>query len=608
MKRIIRTVVLIALAGVIAGQAQQPPARKGGQGGGARGGVPGDVRASTRLTVRIRTLAGDARLLDWKLGIPSTAFQGLTFGEAVARVDPIGLSWIEGFDTQAVSPEIQKNLDYNLSPQEIAAARKKLREFNLQMTVYHVADLGRDDATRRKVFQFAKDMGAGIIISSPAPASLAAIDKLAAEFSVDLAIENRSRKETPAYWDPKGILSALQGRSSHIGVCADIGAWMQEGIKPMDALAQLKDKVKAVNLRDRTAAGPAGRDVTLGYGVAGIPQLFQQMYKLNMKPLFFTVNTTTSVRDNYTDLERSVDGFEETIRPVFGAFVNQLSKNTPIRGPEQLKPEEKEKIAAAIPKQAPAKPQKPRKLLIVDICVANMSHNTIPHGNYALDLMGKNTGAYQAILSNDLDNLKWPKIKEFDAIMLNDIVGINFPDPEVREGLLRFVREGGGLGGLHGTSYGARDWPEFMEMLGAGEGPHRVQPGTWKIDDPNSPLTKTFAGQPFTYTDEYYRWYETGYYAQFYSRAKAHVLISIDMDKSPGFNDGRPPNLRRDNDYAISWIKGYGKGRVFNCDLGHINDMFMQPKINDHILAAVQFLLGDLEADTTPSAELPEKK
>ena len=187
--------------------------------------------------------------------------------------------------------------------------------------------------------------------------------------------------------------------------------------------------------------------------------------------------------------------------------------------------------------------------------------------------------------------------------MLNDIVGINFPDPEVREGLLRFVREGGGLGGLHGTSYGARDWPEFMEMLGAGEGPHRVQPGTWKIDDPNSPLTKTFAGQPFTYTDEYYRWYETGYYAQFYSRAKAHVLISIDMEHSPGFNDGRPPHLRRDNDYAISWIKGYGKGRVFNCDLGHMTDMFMQPKINEHILAATQFLLGDLPADTTPSAE-----
>ena len=42
--------------------------------------------------------------------------------------------------------------------------------------------------------------------------------------------------------------------------------------------------------------------------------------------------------------------------------------------------------------------------------------------NLARELMGRYTGAFQPVFSNDLDNLKWPKIKEWDAIYLNDTV------------------------------------------------------------------------------------------------------------------------------------------------------------------------------------------
>lgn len=64
-----------------------------------------------------------------------------------------------------------------------------------------------------------------------------------------------------------------------------------------------------------------------------------------------------------------------------------------------------------------------------------------------LELMGKYTGAFQPTFSNDLSNLKYPKIKEFDAVYLNNVCGMIFPDQEVRDGILRFVREGGGMGG-----------------------------------------------------------------------------------------------------------------------------------------------------------------
>ncbi len=50
-------------------------------------------------------------------------------------------------------------------------------------------------------------------------------------------------------------------------------------------------------------------------------------------------------------------------------------------------------------------------------------------------MMGKRTGAYEAIFDDNLDNLKYPKIKDYDAIFLNNTVGMIFVDPEVREGI-----------------------------------------------------------------------------------------------------------------------------------------------------------------------------
>ena len=68
-------------------------------------------------------------------------------------------------------------------------------------------------------------------------------------------------------------------------------------------------------------------------------------------------------------------------------------------------------------------------------------------------------------------------------------------DPEVRESILRYVREGGGLGGNHAVTYANLNWPEFADMMGGWAGQHRVEEQVLKIDDPNSPLMKPFGSR-----------------------------------------------------------------------------------------------------------------
>jgi type 1 glutamine amidotransferase/sugar phosphate isomerase/epimerase len=563
---------------------------------GNRGGetnAPRPGREATRWEPWSAMRMAAAPILGWKVGIAADSFPHLTLSTTLERTDALSLSYIEASSSQEVNEGVPKNVDYNLQPGEIQAIQDKLFALNIRMAAYRVPTIGPDEASSRKVFKFAEDLKVETIVSERMPENLPLIDKLANEYGINVAICGNL----------KSVLAAVQDRSNRLGVCGDTGAWLQEGIKPMEPLSQVRNRLLVIGLRDRSALGANGHNVALGTGVAGIPQFLREMYRLEIKPSLITVDAT-GVTATMADLSRSLDDFEKALQPVMAAQVDEISRTAAIRGPDRLSPEEKQKIDAALPTEAPAKPTKPRKLLVLDLNISYGGHRSIPAENYALERMGKKTGAYEAVFSDDLDNLKYPKIKEFDAIFLNNTVGMIFVDPAVREGLVRFVREGGGLSGNHGTSHASMDWPEFHEMIGVTRGVHRQNTEKFwvKIDDPDNPLTAAFHGQEFEYEDEFFRFVNPPY-----SREKLHVLLSMDVAKTD-MSQGTPfmPGslVRADHDYAVSWIRSYGKGRVFFCILGHNPTLFTTPELAQFFLAGIQFILGDLKADTTPSAKL----
>ena len=65
------------------------------------------------------------------------------------------------------------------------------------------------------------------------------------------------------------------------------------------------------------------------------------------------------------------------------------------------------------------------------------------------------------------------------------------------------------------------------------------------------------------------------------------------------------PHKRPDEDYAVSWVRAYGKGRVFYTTLGHDSATYWNPVCLKHLLAGVQFAIGDLEGETAPIAAKP---
>ena len=574
MKSILRnSLALIALVSSGWGQA---PAGGRGQGQGGGNAAPGRGSASVRWEPWSAMRTAAATVLGWQVGIAAEPLRELTFFSAVEKADLLGVANIEASSTQKVNLEIPKYLTYRLAPGEINAVKDRLNAMSMRMAAYRVPAIGPGEEESRKLFEFAKAVGAGVIVSEHLSDALPTVDKLANEFSISVAFGG----------PPSKVLAAVSGLSNRMGAWGDTAAWLAEGLKPADAVAQLKERLLVLNIRDR----------------GGQADFFREMFRLQVKPLLITVSAAAST-DPVPILAKSLEDFEKAIHPLMGEQVDQMARAAPIRGPDRLSPEERQAILAALPKSAPAKPRKPRKLLVLDVNIAYPGHRSIPQENFGIEQMGKQTGAYEAVFNNDLDNLKYDKIKQFDAVFLNNTVGQIFVDPEVRDGLTRFVREGGGLAGNHGVSHADMDWPEFSEMIGVRRGVHRenTEQAWIRIEDPASPLTQPFDGKEFLYQDEFFRFPNPPY-----SRDKLHILLTMDVEKTD-MNQGRPcasPCVRADADYAVSWIRSYGKGRVFFAILGHNPTIFTTPALAQYFLAGIQFILGDLEADTTPSNKL----
>ena len=281
------------------------------------------------------------------------------------------------------------------------------------------------------------------------------------------------------------------------------------------------------------------------------------------------------------------------------------------------------KIEAAIPDKAPAAPKKARKVLVFTKATGFV-HSSIPVAAKTLELMGKKTGAFEVTVTDDPEAFSPENLKQYDGIVMASTTGSLFApksgkeelmfDPkaaelpadvkhskELRDSLIAFVKGGRRIMGIHAATDSSYKWKDYGVMMGGYFNGHPWGKITLTLDDPTNPVNAAFAseGKPFTISDEIYTFKET------YDRSRLHVLASIDIEAS-GINGGF--NRPQDHDYGVSWLHKYGDGRVFYTLLGHREETYFNPVAVRHMLAGLQYALGDLEADDKPSGPLPAER
>lgn len=379
-----------------------------------------------------------------------------------------------------------------------------------------------------------------------------------------------------------------------------------------------------------------------------------------------------------------------------------------------------EKMLAALPPAAPAKPARARKVLVLGNA-RGFVHSSIPMAARTIEELGKKTGAWTTAISYDPADINAKNLEQYDALFLSSTTGCFLDGPtagqpasreevEARKAaLLAFVRGGKGLAGIHaagdnyrgacandppaagaraggggggrggnptgaggtlasvfvrwswgineaklqandltltkadmeavgdrmyteldpgqtgrvsrddfaariaplvtqtnqyvgtpGRDQGRGTWPDFNTMIGGFFKFHWLDPQeiTVKVDDKNSPLTKMFGGQDFVVNDETYT-----YSINSFSRKNVRVLTSINYDKMTFLAKLKESNPRPDHDFGLSWIKRDGQGRVFYMALGHNERIYAMKPLLEHLLAGMQYALGDLKADDSPSVK-----
>ncbi|QJE98511.1 ThuA domain-containing protein [Luteolibacter luteus] len=277
---------------------------------------------------------------------------------------------------------------------------------------------------------------------------------------------------------------------------------------------------------------------------------------------------------------------------------------------EQPPPGAADKIAEALPSEPYAKPAKARKVLIFSK-TAGFRHESIATGKVALTELGKKTGAFETVISDDLSNFEPKTIDQFDAIVFLSTTMNPFApsgdelkamddkakkDAEkkverLQKSLMAFVKGGKGFVGIHAATDTFYDWSDYGDMIGGyfdghpwGAGTQvsiKVEPGQEK-----HPLVAMFDGQNVDFKEEIYQLKAP------YDSKKVHMLLRLDPEKS----DMNVQGLKReDKDWGVAWARSWGKGRVFYCSLGHNHDMYWNPKVLRHYLAGIQWALGDFK-------------
>jgi type 1 glutamine amidotransferase len=245
-----------------------------------------------------------------------------------------------------------------------------------------------------------------------------------------------------------------------------------------------------------------------------------------------------------------------------------------------------------------AQPAATRKRLLVIGEEKGYRHEAVSRAMATIERLGKESGLWDTTIRTDTEALTKKKL-EYNAKNLNDFDAVFFytggtleMDEQQKADFLSFIHEDGkGFIGAHSATITWTRWPEFVEMIGGcfDEHPWNTFAAPLLVEDPGFPGMSQWP-VAFTLTDEIYQ-------VKNYSRENTRVLMRLDAGK---LDLNNPKIHRKDNDFAVTWVKMYGKGRVFYSTLGHVEANWDKPEMQKMFFEAIKWAMRLTDADVTP--------
>lgn len=222
----------------------------------------------------------------------------------------------------------------------------------------------------------------------------------------------------------------------------------------------------------------------------------------------------------------------------------------------------------------------PRYRVLVFSKTAGFRHSSIPTGIAAFKKLGdQHNFAVEA--TEDAAIFNPNDLSRFDAVVFLSTTGdiLNAAQERAFE---QYIAQGGGFLGVHAAADTEYEWPWYGQLVGGYFKSHpQNQNATIKVADRVHPATKHLP-QEWTRFDEWYNYREN-------PRGNVHVLMTLDETSYEGGEMG--------HDHPISWAHNFGGGRAFYTGLGHTEESYSEPLFLQHLVGALEWVAGQVEAD-----------
>ncbi|MBT4887049.1 MAG: ThuA domain-containing protein [Planctomycetaceae bacterium] len=184
-------------------------------------------------------------------------------------------------------------------------------------------------------------------------------------------------------------------------------------------------------------------------------------------------------------------------------------------------------------------------------------------------------------------------LAQFDAVVFVSTTG-ELPIPDLGA-FLKWIQEGHAFIGVHAASDTLKSSDAYVEMIGGHFAGHPWTAGGehgFVNHDPKHRIVQMFP-ERFRWKDEIYQ------YDPRYKPENVRVLLSIDMAAS---NPKHPWHV------PVSWIRDYGRGRVFYTNLGHNDATWGDAAFQKHFTEGTAWALEKFDAASkaNPSVQAAE--
>lgn len=213
---------------------------------------------------------------------------------------------------------------------------------------------------------------------------------------------------------------------------------------------------------------------------------------------------------------------------------------------------------------------------------AGYHHESIADGIIAIQKLGMENG-FDVDTTINADWFRDDTLKNYAAVVFLSTTGNvlnNYQEAEFE----RYIQAGGGYMGIHAAADAEYDWGWYGRLVGgyflSHPGIHdtfpNIQDGVLNVVDQNNNATKHLPKE-WKRRDEFYSYKKLN--------KEVKVLMTIDEKSYHGGENG--------DNHPMAWYHEYDGGRAFYTALGHTKESFSEEPYLKHILAGIQYAIGD---------------